>query len=98
MEDVQKVETAFRRVSKQIFTLVANLKFRSNLGELVRGIKRVFPHADSYPGERTLEKLQAGGVFTMKNLVGKTVKDLTDIGVKQQYADLIVGYIRKRTS
>ena len=96
MEDVQKVETAFRRVSKQIFTLVANLKFRSSLGELVRGIKRVFPHADSYPGERTLEKLQAAGFFIMKDIIGKSVNDLTDVGVKLQYAELIVGYIRRR--
>ncbi len=95
-EDVQRVEAAFRIASKQIFNLVANLKFRSNLGELVRGIKRVYPHADSYPGERTLKKLQAAGIFTMKELVGKTVKDLTDVGVKEQYARLIVGYMGRR--
>ena len=48
-ENIRAVEKAFQHSSKLLFGLVGNLKFRSALGEMVRGIKRVYPHADSYP-------------------------------------------------
>lgn len=87
---------AFKRSSRQIFGLVADLKFRSRLGELVRGIKRVYPHADSYPGEGTIRKLEENGINSIKDLIGKTPSDLTMMGIRKDYADLICGYIRKR--
>ncbi len=95
-EQIHSVEIAFKKASRTIFTLIANLKFRSNLGELVRGIKRVYPKADSYPGEGTIKKLESSGITSVKNLVGKSVSDLTSLGIQKKYADLIVGYIRKR--
>ncbi len=96
VDHIKSVDNAFRRASKQIFALVPNLKFRSNLGELVRGIKRVYPHADSYPGEGTIRKLEENGFMSIKDLIGKTPSDLIRIGVKREYADLICGYIRRR--
>ena len=76
--------------------MIANLKFRSHLGELVRGIKRVYPNAESYPGEGSIKKLEAVGITSIKGLVGKTATDLTTLGIQKKYADLIVGYVRKR--
>ena len=95
-EQIQNVDNAFKKASKTIFALIANLKFRSHLGELVRGIKRVYPHADSYPGEGTLRKLEGNGIIALKDLRGKTTSDLVQMGIKRSYADLICGYIRKR--
>ena len=77
---------------------MANLKFRSRLGELVRSIKRVFPGEPSYPGEGSIRKLEENGISTIKDLVGKTVEDLTGYGIRQDYANQIVSYIKKRTN
>lgn len=93
---IQSVDKAFKRSSKQIFGLVADLKFRSRLGELVRGIKRVYPHATSYPGEGAIRKLEENGIIAIKDLIGKTPSDLTRMGIRRDYADLICGYIKKR--
>ena len=75
---------------------MANLKFRSKLGELIRGIKNVYPHAESYPGEGTIRKLEGIGINSLMGLVGKTKDDLSRIGISADYAELIVGYMRKR--
>jgi len=95
-EQIHSVELAFKKASGTIFSLIANLKFRSHLGELIRGIKRVYPNAESYPGEGTIRKLEEAGITSVKGLVRKNAVDLTDMGVQKKYADLIVGYIRKR--
>ena len=87
---------AFAVASKTIFALVANMKFRSPLGEMVRGIKRIFPRADSYPGDATIRKLEENGILKIRDLVGKTSGDLVALGIRSDYADLICGYIRKR--
>lgn len=94
--DVQSTDVAFRKASKLIFGLIANLKFRSNLGELVSGIKRVYPHADTYPGEGTIRKLEENGISSIKDLVGVTSSELVELGIRRDYADLICGYIKKR--
>ena len=96
VEQIHGVEMAFKKASRIIFALIANLKFRSHLGELVRGIKRVYPNAESYPGEGSIKKLEAAGVTSVRGLVGKTATDLTALGIQKKYADLIVGYVRKR--
>ena len=95
-EQIQSVDNAFKKSSSTIFTLVGNLKFRSKLGELVRGIKNVFPHADSYPGEGTIHKLEGAGISSLMGLVGKTQDDLVRIGIRAEYANLIVDYMRRR--
>ena len=95
-EQIQCVDRAFKQASKHIFVLIANLKFRSRLGELIRGIKRVYPHAASYPGEGALRRLEENGIATVKDLVGKTPSDLRRMGIRSDYADLICGYIKKR--
>ena len=97
-EEIQSIDRAFKKASRIIFSLVANLKFRSNLGSLVRGIKRVYPYADSYPGEGTLRKLEENGIGSIKDLVGKKPSDLVSMGIRRNYADLICGYIKKRMS
>lgn len=93
---IHGVETAFKNASRTAFKIIENLKFRSRLGELVRGIKQAYPHADSYPGEGTIKHLEAGGITSLKDLVKKQVGDLVGLGVKQQYAEMIIGYVRKR--
>ena len=95
-EQVNMVDHAFSNASHTIFTLMDNLKFRSPLGEMVRSIKNVFPHADSYPGEGSIRKLETAGITSLRDLVGKTKEDLVTIGIRSDYADLIIGYIRKR--
>ncbi len=97
-EQIADVDKAFRKGSKEIFSLVANLKFRSRLGELVRSIKRMFPGESSHPGEGTIRKLEENGISTIKDLVGKTADDLTALGIRQDYANQIVSYIKKRTN
>ena len=97
-EEIQSIDRAFNKASRIIFGLVANLKFRSNLGSLVRGIKRVYPHANSYPGEGTLRKLEENGIGAIKDLVGKKPSDLVSMGIRKDYVDLICGYIKKRMS
>ena len=95
-EEIQKVDDSFGKASKTIFALVANLKFRSPLGEMVRGIKRVFPNAESYPGEASVRKLEENGILKIRDLVGKSASDLVALGIRRDYADLICGYIRNR--
>lgn len=95
-EEIQKIDDSFGKASKTIFTLVANLKYRSPLGEMVRGIKRVFPNAESYPGEASVRKLEENGILKIKDLIGKSVSDLVAIGIRSDYADLICGYVRNR--
>ena len=95
-DQIQSVDNAFKKASSTIFMLVGNLKFRSKLGELVRGIKNVFPHADSYPGEGTIRKLEGAGISSLMGLVGKTQDDLVRIGIRADYANLIVDYMRRR--
>lgn len=97
-DQIRKVELAFKSASKAIFAIIGNLKYRSKLGELVRGIRRVFPHADSYPGEGTIAKLEAGGIMSIKDIVGKGIDELVALGVQRKYAELISAYIRKRQS
>ena len=58
----------------------------------------MFPHADSYPGEGTLRRLELAGFTSIKSLVGKTPADLVTHGIQQAYADMIISYIRKRMS
>lgn len=95
---IQSVEAAFKRASRLIFALIANLKFCSNLGELVRGIKNVYPHAESYPGEGAIRRLEANGITAMRQLAGKTVEDMVQCGIRSDYAKMIVGYIQRRMS
>ena len=97
-EDIASVDQAFRKGSKTIFALIANLKYRSKLGEMVRSIKRIFPGEPSYPGDNTLRKLQENGINTIKDIVGKSVEDLAALGIRHDYAALIVSYIKKRTN
>ena len=96
--DIHSVEMAFKKGSSTLFRLIGNLKFRSKLGELIRGIKRVYPHAESYPGEGTIRRLEENGIHSLKDLVGKKTCDLTDMGIQKKHADLIIGYIVKRRS
>lgn len=95
-EQIHSVELAFKKASRTIFALIANLKFRSHLGELIRGIKRVYPNAESYPGEGSIKKLEEAGITSVGGLVGKNASDLTVLGIQKKYADLIIGYVRKR--
>ena len=97
-EDIASVDQAFRKGSKTIFALIANLKYRSKLGEMVRSIKRIFPGEPSYPGDNTLRKLQENGINTIKDIVGKSVEDLAALGIRHDYAALIVSYIKKRAN
>lgn len=97
VEDIQGVDRALKRSSHKIFQIIGNLKFRSVLGEMIRGIKRVYPNADSYPSEGTIRKLETAGIISLRDLVGKKAQDLVSIGVKREYADLITGYIKKRS-
>ena len=94
---VHTVDLAFKRLSRLTFGLMPNLKYRSTLGELIRGIKRTYPNAKSYPGERTIQRLEEAGIRNMHDLVGKTQKDIMTIGVERRYADLIVGYLARRS-
>lgn len=95
-EQIRLVELAFRKASRTIFSLVANLKYRSRLGELVRGIKRIYPNAKSHPGEGTIRKLELSGITSIKDLLGKKTEDLVQLGISRVYADQIIGYIRRR--
>ena len=96
-EVVNSVEKAFRQCSSQLFNLISNLKYRSVFGEMIRGIKRVYKKADNYPAEGTIRKLEAAGLLSLRDLVGKRSQDLVSIGIKKEYADMIAGYVRKRT-
>ena len=58
----------------------------------------MFPKAKRHPGEKTILKLERGGILALKDLVGKTVPDLEALGVEKEYAQMIVAYIRKRLS
>lgn len=95
-ENIKPVERAFKRLSRQIFGLLANLRYRSNLGELIRGIKRVYPGAGRYPGEGTIRRLEEGGISSLGDLVGKGVEDIVAMGVNRIYAELIICYLRRR--
>lgn len=97
-EDIRPIERSFKMLSRQIFALLANLRFRSTLGELIRGIKRVYPNADRYPGEGTIRKLEENGISSLGDLVKRNSNDLVKMGIERRYADLIVGYILKRRS
>lgn len=95
-ENIKPVELAFKRLSGQIFGLLANLRYRSNLGELIRGIKRVYPKAGRYPGEGTIRRLEEAGISCLGDLVGKKFDDLVGIGIQRNYAELIVSYMQRR--
>ena len=97
-EQIQCVDSAFANASRTIFALIANLKFRSNLGELVRGIKRVYPNAASYPGEGTLQRLEKAGITKLKYLAGKSEEDMLQYRIRPEYIRMIVGYVQKRMS
>ncbi|TGE37195.1 DEAD/DEAH box helicase [Desulfosporosinus fructosivorans] len=97
-EDIQPIDRSFKMLSRQIFALLANLRFRSTLGELIRGIKRVYPNANRYPGEGTIRKLEENGISGLGDLVKRNSNDLVKMGIERRYADLIVGYILKRRS
>lgn len=95
-KQIHDVDAAFKKASKTVFSLTGSLKYRSKLGEMVRSIKRIYPHADSYPGEGTIKRLESAGIYSVKDLVKKNANDLVAIGVSKKYADLIVGYVRRR--
>lgn len=94
--EISKCDKALKSSSKYIFGIIGNLKYRSKLGEMIRGIRRMFPHAERYPGEGTIKKLEEKGILTIKDLIGKSVDDLVNMGIHKNYADLIIGYIRRR--
>jgi replicative superfamily II helicase len=95
-EEIRPVEQAFKRSSRLIFSLLPNLRYRSALGELVRGVKRVYPNAGRYPGEGTIRRLEEGGITSLKDLVGMSAGDLVKLRVDRRYSDMIVGYIERR--
>ena len=96
VDQIHKVDISMKNSSRIIFGLIGNLKYRSKLGELIRGIKRVIKHADSYPGEGTLRLLEEHGIFSIRDLIGKTTIDLVSYGVQRRYAEMIIHYIRRR--
>lgn len=96
--DIHSVDVALNSCHKHIFAIIGNLKFKSKLGELVRALHRIYPHADSYPGEGTIRRLEENGISSIKDLIGKKEVDLIQYGVSSKYATMIVGYIKKRLS
>ncbi|MGQ9531754.1 MAG: hypothetical protein ACUVTQ_02990 [Desulfotomaculales bacterium] len=84
----------FRELKRQIYRLLPNLKYRSALGELVREIKMF--GTGLAPGVATIRVLEANGLGSIRELVGKTVEDLVALGVKRSYAEAIVSYIARR--
>ncbi len=95
-EETKQADRAFKRLSRQAFGLLPNLRFRSSLGQLVRGIKRVYPNAKRYPGEGTIRRLEEGGIANLGDLIGKSVDDLIALGAERRYAELIAGYVQRR--
>lgn len=95
-EQTKTVEDAFHAASRQIFDLIASLKYRSPLAGLLRGIRNVYPRAPRHPGEATLRDLERGGILSLKDLVGKTESDLTSLGISADFAKMIVGYMARR--
>ena len=95
-EQIKSVDNALKKASHCIFSLVANLKFRSKLGELVRSLKSMYPKADDHPGEASIKKLEMAGIHSIKDLVGKKIEDLTAIGLTTPHASQIVDYIKRR--
>ena len=95
-QEIEEVEKEFNEVSSQIFSLLADLKYCSKLGGLVRGIKSVFSNVNRYPGKITIQRLEEGGIFELKDLVDKDVSDLVNIGVQRNYAELIIDYVNRR--
>lgn len=96
--DSQKHQNEVESIRSKLFGLIADLKFRSKLGKMIRSIKTMFPKAKRHPGEKTILKLEHGGILALKDLIGKTVADLEVLGVEKEYAQMIVAYMRKRLS
>ena len=56
----------------------------------------MFPKAKRHPGEKTIQRLEQGGVLSLRDLVGKKGADIEALGVEKEYAQMIVAYIRSR--
>ncbi|GLI06721.1 hypothetical protein YDYSG_27510 [Paenibacillus tyrfis] len=95
-EDTRKVEKAFRRNKSLVYALLPNLKYKSSLGQLVRGIKKLYPNAKSHPGEATIKKLEEMGINSLRDLLDVSPRALVSNGINQNYADMICGYIKRR--
>lgn len=96
--DSQKHQNEIESIRSKLLGLIEDLKFRSKLGRMIRSIKTMFPKAKRHPGEKTILKLEHGGILALKDLVGKMVPDLEALGVEKEYAQMIVAYMRKRLS
>lgn len=83
-------------ISSKLFGVIADLKFRSKLGKMIRSIKLMFPKAKRHPGEGAISKLEKGGILAIRDLIGKNASDLTALGVELDYAQMIVSYIKNR--
>ena len=95
-EEIKMAEKAMRQMSQTIFGLMANLKYRSSIGEIVRGIRSYYPGRYRYLGERTLKRLEDASIGTIGALSKKTLTDLTQLGIRIEAAELILGYVQAR--
>ncbi len=90
---VIEIDNEFKRLSGYIYSLLPNLRYRSALGELIRGIKNSFKNLERYPGEGTIKKLENAGIASINDLVGLKTEDLISKGIQKQYAELIIKYV-----
>ena len=95
-EDRRKNQKEVESIRAKLFGLIADLKFRSKLGKMIRSIKMMFPKAKRHPGEKTIQRLEQGGILSLRDLVGKKGADIEALGVEKEYAQMIVAYIRSR--
>jgi hypothetical protein len=100
---VKAIDQTFRTIRRRIFSLIANLRYASPLGGLIRIIAQqvreenkrritIDPNATrlTAPGEQTLQALLAHGINTLQKLNACSEETLVSWGLRQDHVKLLL--------
>ena len=93
----KRVKKALLRMRAQTFALRDHLAYCSPLGPILRDIRRAKPNSDKGPfvSVRSIRRLEQAGIRSLEDLAILEVKDLVQLGVRQDFARQIYAHVSK---
>lgn len=95
---VKRVKLALRRQKQQVYGLIEGLKRCSPLGSILDAIRRQQLGRKPKIGLRSIQKLEEAGVTSITELQNLTAEQLQKLGVRQDFAQQLLKYLRRRSS
>jgi superfamily II DNA/RNA helicase len=96
-EQIRTTKRALRRISRQAYDLMEQLKYCSPLGPMLRAIRSSLQGTQGpMIGTGTIKKLESSGITSMAQIAQMDLSALVEIGTPKRFAKQIHAYSRRR--